>query len=62
MKYKVGRTNKVSPEWPFGVPCILVDDASVFAEFSTIPTGGDDAEKVCKMLNGLELLKSAFVE
>lgn len=49
--YAVGRTLATTPEWPEGVPCILVDGDSVFATFPNVPNGVRQAEEVCKVLN-----------
>lgn len=50
--YAVGVTTRTTPEHPKGVPCILMDRDSVLCEFPG-SRGTEQAEVVCKILNGI---------
>lgn len=50
LPYTVGRTLATSPEFPRGVPCILVHGDSVYATFPSA-AGMENAQRVAGLLN-----------
>ncbi len=57
--FVVGRTLRTSNEFPEGVPCVLVDGDSVYAEFPS-SSGMVKAECVCRLLNADHALSEAM--